>query len=160
MREQRSKFVEKILDTRGGDGDGDKSFTSERQHTAQAFNLHVERRDGRQAEGFGWSHYVGYQWTDAGAHERLVIIFGVRAVEIEGHNLGALVTEIREGQLNGMRELVSRQAMLLEQANPDNEPIISSVKTFPDFEEILKQIKGEDQHEAGPDTGFAARVRR
>ena len=44
-----------------------KSFTSERQHTAQAFNLHVERRDGRRAEGFAWSHYVGYEWTDEGA---------------------------------------------------------------------------------------------
>lgn len=148
MPETKSRFINKILDAKGIEQDGENSFTSERQHTAQAFNLHVERRDGRQTEGFGWSHYVGYQWTDMGEHERLVVVFGVRAVEIEGHNLGVLVKEIREGQLNGIRELASRQTTLLEQANPENEPIISSVKTYPDFEEILKGIKGEDEHDA------------
>ena len=38
------------------------------------------------------------------------MIFGARAIEIEGHNLGVLVDEIREGQLNGIRELVSGQS--------------------------------------------------
>jgi hypothetical protein len=53
------------------------------------------------------------------------------------------VAEIRDGQLNGIRELASRQNTLLEQSNPDNEPIIASVKSYPDIEEILKEIKGE-----------------
>ena len=57
-------------------------------------------KTGARAEGFAWSHYAGYQWTDEGERERLVVIFGGRAVEIEGHNLGVLITEIREGQLN------------------------------------------------------------
>ena len=47
MPEQKSKFLGKILDGKGPSSDEGKSFTSERQHTAQAFNLHVERRDGR-----------------------------------------------------------------------------------------------------------------
>jgi hypothetical protein len=72
-----------------------------------------------------------------------VVIFGTRAVEIEGHNLGALVAEIREGQLNGIKELTTAQATL-KQANAENEPIINSVKTYPDFAEILRDIKGED----------------
>jgi hypothetical protein len=141
MPDTKSRFVERILDGKEPEG---KSFTSERQLTAQAFNLHVERRDGRRAEGFAWSHYAGYQWTDEGSHERLVVVFGARAVEIEGHNLGVLVKEIRDGQLNSIRELASGQKMLLEQANPDSEPIISGVKSYPDFEEILREIKGEE----------------
>ena len=148
MPEARSKFLDKIIEGKTPPLDESKSFTSERQHTAQAFNLHVERRDGRQTEGFAWSHYAGYQWTDLSDRERLVVVFGMRALEIEGTNLGVLVTEIREGQLNSIRELASGQVQLLRQGNPDNQPIISSVKMYPDFEEILKGIKGEDEHDA------------
>jgi hypothetical protein len=99
---------------------------------------------------------VGYQWTDEGSHERLIVVFGMRAVEIDGHNLGVLVSEIREGQLNGIRELASGQKMLLEQRNPDNQPIIASVKSYPEFEDILKAIKGEDERE----TRFTRKLER
>src|SRR5579862_6286229 len=143
---EKSRFLNKILETKDAEPDAAKSYTSERQHTAQAINLHVERRDGRRSEGFAWSHYAGYQWTDLGSHERLVVVFGMRAVEIEGHNLGVLVSEIREGQLNFIRELASGQAKLLEQGNPDNQPIIASVKSYPDFAEVVKEIKGDDEH--------------
>jgi hypothetical protein len=154
MPDTKSKFLGKILDGKGPGTDEGKSFTSERQHTAQAFNLHVERRDGRHSEGFAWSHYAGYQWTDEGSVERLVVLFGERAIEIEGHNLGVLVGEIREGQLNSIKELVTAQATL-KQETADPEPVISSVKTYPDFEEVLKEIKGEDDRE----TGHARRAR-
>jgi hypothetical protein len=144
MPDAKSRTLERILNTSTAGQDDGASFTKERQHTAQAFNLHVERRDGRHAEGFAWSHYVGYQWTDEGNRERLIVIFGERAIEIEGHKLNILTNQIREGQLNGIRELVSRQATLLEHDNPDDQPVIMSVKSYPDFEEILKEIKGED----------------
>src|SRR5580704_776865 len=144
MPDTKSRFLNKILESQSPEPD-DKGYTSERQHTAQAFNLHVERRDGRRSEGFAWSHYAGYQWTDEGSHERLVVVFGMRAVEIEGHNLGLLVTEIREGQLNSIRELASGQAQLLQQSNPDNQPVIESVKSYPDFEDILREIKGDEK---------------
>jgi hypothetical protein len=156
MPEPKSKFLDRILDTRGGDAEAPPAFTKERQHSAQSFNLHVERKDGRRSEGFAWSHYVGYQWTDEGSHERLIVVFGMRAVEIDGHNLGVLVSEIREGQLNGIRELASGQKMLLEQRNPDNQPIIASVKSYPEFEDILKAIKGEDERE----TRFTRKLER
>jgi hypothetical protein len=77
-----------------------------------------------------------------------VVVFGVRALEIEGHNLGVLVDEIREGQLNSIRELASGQKMLLEQGNPDNQPIVANVRSYPDFDEILREIKGEDDDKA------------
>jgi hypothetical protein len=154
---ETKRFLNKILESQSPEPD-DKGYTSERQHTAQAFNLHVERRDGRRTEGFAWSHYAGYQWTDAGSHERLVVIFGMRAVEIEGHNLGVLVNEIREGQLNSIRELASGQVQLLQRGNADNQPVIESVKLYPDFEEVLREIKGEDKRE--PKTRFTERFER
>jgi hypothetical protein len=142
MPETKSKFLKTLLDTKE-EGEA-QSFTKERQHTAQAFNLHVERRDGRHSEGFPWSHYSGYDWKDEGERERLIVLFGVRAIEIEGHHLGILVNEIREGQLNSIRELASRQVTLFENANSDNQPIIASVKSYPEFDKILSEIKGED----------------
>jgi hypothetical protein len=151
MPEAKSRFVERILD--GKNAEDGKAFTSERQLTAQAFNLHVEKRDGRHSEGFAWSHYTGYRWTDGGETETLVVLFGTRAVEIEGHNLKSLVEEIRQGQLNGIKELATAQAML-KQANAESEPVISSVKMYPDFEEMLRELKGDDH-----DTGFVGKVR-
>jgi hypothetical protein len=44
----------------------------------------------------------------------LIVVLGSRAVEIEGHRLGILTNQVREGQINGIQELVSRQAPLLE----------------------------------------------
>jgi hypothetical protein len=146
----QNRFTEALIRNsgRGHADDQDRSFTSERQHAAQAFNLHVERRDGRQKEGFAWAHYLGYQWTDEGSHERLVLMFGARAVEIDGHNLGVLVDEIREGKLNGIKELSGAQALSLQQANPDNQPIITSVRSYPDFDVLMRDLRGgEDDHE-------------
>jgi hypothetical protein len=77
-------------------------------------------------------------------------------VEIEGHNLKVLVEGIRDGQLNGIRELAAAQAALLRQANPDNEPIIDSVKCYPEFDELLKEIKGENDDKGR----FARRIER
>ena len=61
MPETKNKsFAEEFLkNTVRGDADSERSFTAERQLTAQAFNLHVEYRDGRRSEGFAWSHYGG-----------------------------------------------------------------------------------------------------
>jgi hypothetical protein len=135
----RSKVLGKILDAR----EDDKAYAKERQHTAQAFSLHVEWMDGRRAEGFAWAHYTGYLWADDGDAERLILIFGARAVEIEGHNLAPIVGEIREGKLNLIREMNSSRRMLLGHSNPAGEPIISAIHTFPDMREILSDIKGE-----------------
>lgn len=143
MPEAQSRFLKKII--AGKDtAEEQKAFTSERQHTAQAFTLHVEWKDGRRAEGFAWAHYLGYRWSDNGDAERLLLIFGERAIEIEGHNLAELVTEIRDGQLNSIREMPSSRQMVLGASNPENEPIIMAIHSYPDVEEIFREIKGED----------------
>jgi hypothetical protein len=152
--EKQSPFLRKIMNERSDLPEENAPYTSERQLTAQAFNLQAEKRDGRHSEGFPWSHYAGCKWSDEGKHERLVILFGSRALEIEGHNLRDLVDEIREGKLNGVKEMVTSQAALKE-ANADEAPIINNISMYPDFEEILKEIKGEPEHDAG----FARKVR-
>ena len=152
-------FLSKVLKRGDGAATEEKAaFTSERQLTAQAFNLHVEKRNGVHAEGFAWSHYVRYKWTDEGTHERLAILLGgAGAVEIEGHNLGALVNEIRECKLNGIQEMISAQAAL-KQADDDDAPIISNVRMYPDFEDLLQDIKGEGKDAA--QGGFTKRITR
>lgn len=152
MPEAQSKYLKEIL----GESDGQKAFTSERQHTAQAFTLHVEWKDGRKTEGFAWAHYLGYRWTDNGETEKLVLVFGERAIEIEGHNLGLLVDDIREGKLNSIKELSSSKQMLLK-ANPTGEPVISAIRSFPDLDEILMDIKGEKH---GNKAGHAGKLQR
>jgi hypothetical protein len=154
MPEQKSQFLRKLLNEKGDLPEEQAPFTTERQLTAQAFNLQAEKRDGRHSEGFPWSHYAGCKWSNEGEQERLVILFGGRALEIHGHNLRDLVDEIREGKLNSIQEMVTSQATLKE-ANADKDPIIREIRMYPDFEEILKEIKGEPEH----DTGFARKVR-
>jgi hypothetical protein len=153
MPEARSRVVHKILEQTG---EAARSYTKERQLSAQSFTLHVERGDGKSAEGFSWSHYVGHHWTRDEGRERLVMLFGQRAVEVEGRNLGALVESLREGQLSGIRELPGSKVALLRQANPDDEPIIESVRCYPEFDEILKEIKGENDDKAR----FTRRIER
>lgn len=136
----RSKVLDKILEPR----EDEKSYAKERQHTAQAFNLHVEWKDGRRAEGFPWALYSGYSWADDADKERLILLFGARAIEIEGHNLAPIVGEIREGKLNLIRELNSSKRTLLTHSNPADEPIISAIHAFPTVNEILCEIKGEN----------------
>jgi hypothetical protein len=128
--------------------DWPKSSARERQLTAQAINLHVDFIDGRRAEGFAWAHYVGYEWQDESGEERLTVLFGPRAVEIFGKNLGALIDDIREGRLNRIRELPGARRKQLEADNPDNEPVIRAIKVYPDFRAMLEEIKGEydEQH--------------
>jgi hypothetical protein len=153
MPEEKSQFLRKLLNEKGDLPEDNVPYSSERQLTAQAFNLLAEKRDGRHSEGFPWSHYSGCKWSDEGEHERLVILFGTRALEILGYNLRDLLEEIREGKLNRITEMVTSQAALRE-ANADKGPIILSIRMYPDFEEALKEIKGEEH-----DAGFARKVR-
>ena len=149
---EKSRFLERILDPKSPDEA--KGFTAERQHTAQAFDLQVEKRDGRWSEGFPWHHYSGRKWTDEGSHERLVIFFSGRAVEILGHNLKPLIDQLREGRLTGVTEMLTSHAVL-SRAEGSAETIINNVEMYPDAEEILKEIKGDDGH----DTGFVGKMR-
>lgn len=143
MPEEKSQFLKKLLKDGEAQETGRLAFTNERQVTAQAFDLQVEGRDGRWSEGFPWHHYSGRRWTDEGSHERLVILFTGRSVEILGYNLKPLLEHLREGRLTGLSETLTPQVELALLAG-SRETVITSVKTFPDFEEVLNEIKGDD----------------
>jgi hypothetical protein len=153
MPETRSRVVHKILEQ---SGEAAKSYTKERQLSAQALSLQVEHRDGLSAEGFSWSYYKGHRWKNESGRETLVVWFDDRVIEVEGRNLKPLVDSIRDGQLNGIRELSGSQAALLRQSNPDDEPIIENVRCYPEFDELLKEIKGENDDKAR----FTRRIER
>jgi len=157
MHETKSRLLNRILESKDAEQDAARSFTSERQHAAQAFALHVDFRDGLASEGSAWSHFARYRWADLGEHERLRVIFGPTCVmEILGHNLGKLVASIREGQLNGLREMSSAETALALHEGSE-EPVILRVSAYPDFDKFFEAVRqGEEEHEPG----FAGKVRR
>ena len=152
-----SNFVKHLLEEKEPEPDR-KSFTKERQHTAQAFALHLDYRDNRSSEGVAWSHFARYKWHDLGSHERLRVVFGgVCGLEITGHNLKQLEAELRSGQLNGIKETVSGK-IALGKSEGTTEPLITGVKAYPDFDALFESLirEGEeDEHE----TGHAGRIR-
>lgn len=156
MHEGQSRAIRDIL----GEKPQDKGYTSERQHAAQSFNLHIDKRGGLHSEGFCWSQYVRYRWTDEGDQERLVILMGMAgAIEIEGHNLGLVVNDIRECKLNGLPETLTAE-IELKRATGYGGAIISSVKMYPDFDELFQEIKGDGKGDARGHSGFSSRVGR
>jgi len=159
MPETKSRFLSNIIEGKGPDSEDQTSaYTKERQQTAQAFALHVDYRDGLSSEGVAWSHFGRYQWRDFGTHESLRIIFGgMCGLEITGHNLQALVTDVRSGQLNGIKEMLSGQVALGKTESVE-EAIITSINAYPNFDVLFEELKKEgqeEQHEAG----HAGRVR-
>jgi len=156
--ETKSAFLNKILEAKDADPDAAKSYSSERQHTAQAFSLQADYRDGMASEGVAWSQFARYRWADLGEHERLRAVFGpLCAIEILGHNLAVVQEEIREGKLNRIREMTTgeRKAALQDGSK---EPIILSVAFYPEFDKFFESVReaGEEHHEPG----FAGKVKR
>ena len=90
------------------------------------------------------SGYSDYEWTDEGETEQLVLLFGMRAVLIEGELLGDVVALFREGRLNQIQEMTHREVQQLRQHNPERKPIITRVTVEPDMQLILSAIRGEE----------------
>jgi hypothetical protein len=159
MPETQTHFLKKVLKEKGTEpNENTSSYTKERQHAAQAFALHVDYRDGLSSEGVAWSHFGRYHWRDFGSHERLRIIFGgMCGLEITGHNLQSLLTDVRSGQLNGIKEMLSGQVMLGKPENV-NDPLITSVNAYPNFDVLFEELKKEGQEEER-EAGHAGRVR-
>ena len=155
MSESKQKsFAETLLKNTGRgltaqNDDTETASTKERQHAAQAFGLRIKFKDGRRTQGFSWAHYGGSEWADEGDHETITLIFGISVLTVVGFNLSVLIRSIDEGQLKAIRELSSVQADALRNQNPDNEPIIIRVQCDPPFKDIVKAMKGEDEHETG-----------
>lgn len=137
--------LEQIL----GRDDADKAFTTERQPSAQSFAINLETAGGREAEQVGWSHYYRSRWRDSGEMETLSLLFGEDVlIEIEGFNLRPLVSEIRECRLSGISEMSSAEVRL-RRASGTSDPIIAAVRAYPEFDEIIRRIKGARHGKSG-----------
>jgi hypothetical protein len=146
-------FAETFLKDAHREGD---DVDKERQHGITAFTLRVKYRNGRRIEAFAWSHYAGYQWTAlADGQERLTLLFGTRAVIIEGCRLESLLREINEGRRRTIAEMTEPEARLALAEGERDKPVVSRISVKPDFEEIVKEIAGEEH-----DTGFVGKIRR
>lgn len=148
----KPRALERIL----GRDEDTKSFASERQLTAQAFALHLDFKDGRESENVSWSHFRRARWRDDGDIERLFVLFAEDILVIEGFNLKPLEDEVRECKLNRISEM-SPQEAALKRASGATEPIISTISLYPDLEEILMEIKGENSRGK---SSYAGRIQR
>jgi hypothetical protein len=155
---ERELFAERVLGVnklpRGKD-EPRAAAVGERQPTAQAFTLTVAFKDGRRARGFAMSHYSDYEWTDEGEAEKLVILFGDRALTVEGELLEGVVSLLQEGRLTHLQEMTHREVQSLKQHNPDRKPIVTRATVEPDLQLILGAIRGEE----GDETRYPRRVK-
>jgi hypothetical protein len=122
----------------------------------QAFSIRADFRDGRRKRALAWSHFTDYQWKDHGDHEELEIIFGDRILTIKGHNLMVLGRQIDEGKLKSFEEELTARITQAQGHPPDNEALVTSVEIYPEFDELLKEIRGESDDKQQ----FARRVQR
>ena len=90
------------------------------------------------------SGYSDYEWTDEGEMEQLVLLFGMRAIPVEGELLGNVVALFREGRLIQIQEMTHREVQQLREHNPESKPIITRVTVLPDMQVILSAIRGEE----------------
>ncbi len=101
--------------------------------------------------------YRGYQWLDSeDGTERIAILFGERVLEVEGHRLELLLRDIDDMRRRHLVELTERDATLAFNTPQENEPVITRIRSYPEFGELLAQIKGENPRE----TRFTERVKR
>lgn len=137
-------FAERLMGKAKGAEEPRSGATGERQLSALAFSLEVVFKDGRRARGFAMSGYSDYEWTDEGEMEQLVLLFGMRAITVEGELLGSVVALLREGRLMQIQEMTHREVQQLREHNPENKPIITRVTVEPDMQLILSAIRGEE----------------
>jgi hypothetical protein len=138
------RFTARNTEIRGDDADG---ITREHQANVQAFALSVVFKDHRKRQTFAWSMYSGHEWTDDGTIETIVVLFGERGCKVRGYRLAALDRELSLGKRAAIREHTRAQAESLLVAEGE-EPIIISIETFPEFDEMLAHIRGES-HDNG-----------
>lgn len=145
-----------------------RAFIVEREGAAQSFCVSVGFRDGRDVEGFAMSLYVRHKWIARSAKlERLVLLFSVGAIYIEGRDLQRGLDALEEGKLKRIQEQDSNEIAAIKARNADvrkaedREPIVSRAVVSPSFEslleseenlvEIARVIKEDYVHNGGSD---------
>jgi hypothetical protein len=152
MPETKS-FAETVLKktTVSEDREWRRAFTLERQETAQAFNLRIWFRNGRQAQALHWSHYLGDEYRDDGGEwESLTLLFGDRVVRIRGEHFKRLLDGLDDGKLRILQEQDGNEVKAIRAHNldkrlaSDKETIIAEIEVLPPFETLAAALEGGD----------------
>lgn len=149
-----------------------RAFLVEREGAAQAHCVSVRSPDGRSVEGFAMSLYVRHKWLDRNSRlEKLVLLFSVGAIYIEGQDLQRGLDALEEGKLKRIQVQDGNEIAAIKSRNADvrkaedKEPIVSRAVVSPSFEslleseenlvEIAKVIKEDYAHHGGSDKELA-----
>jgi len=140
---------------RNGAADNDdlpEGMVREHQSNAQAFALTLICKDQRRRPTLPWAMYAGHEWTDDGDMERIVAFFGERGCVIKGFRFQMLDREMSMGKRASIREHTKAQVESMLGGEGD-EPIIVSIEVFPETQELMAMLKGENDddkhHHAG-----------
>ena len=144
-----------------------KGFGGDNAGSLNPFCLSLRRSDGRESEGPSMSLFAWHYWIDDGGPvERLVLIFSVGGIYVEGvHMKRQLNVLIEEGKLKYIQqhnsaEIEAIRAHNLDKRKPeDKEPIVRRILVTPDIMTRLKSdenlaaiaaaMKGEENGEDG-----------
>jgi hypothetical protein len=113
---------------------------------ANPISLSLRTKDGRQIDGLSMSLYECHHWVDDGGPiDRLVLIFSVGGVYVEGNHLKRQVEALlEEGRLKRIQEHDSAEieairAHNLGQRKPEEkEPVVLRILVTPDIETRLR----------------------
>jgi hypothetical protein len=146
---ERESFAERLLGNRTPkDPEEPRSAVAgERQPMAESHTVTAIFKEGRRRRGFAMAHYSDYEWTEAGNGERLVVLFGNRALTIEGELLDGVILLLETGRLTHVQELTQREVESLRRDNPGRKPIVTRLTVEPELQDMLSAIKGEEADE-------------
>ena len=158
-------FVRKVMGTQPGQisnvEEWRKGFGGDNAGGANPFSLSLRFKDGRQLDGFSMSLYARHHWIDGGGRvERLVLVFSIGGVYVEGQHLKREIEALlEEGKLKRIQEHNSAEIAAIQSHNLDRrkpeekEPIVLRIIVSPSIEtllesdetlaEIAKAVKGE-----------------
>lgn len=129
----------------GDTDDARRAFWIDNAGTGAPFSLSVRFKDGRVAEGFSLALYTRHQWLDSGGKwERLLLLFSIGGIYLEGRFLQKGLDALEEGKLKRIREQTETEIKLFERYNLDvrerdkKEPIVARVVISPKVEQLIE----------------------
>lgn len=143
-----ARTARNVVDEQEGTDPSD-SATRERQGNSDAFSLEVKFKDGRRKQTFPWALYAGHEWTDEEGMECLTVLFGMRVLIIRGYNFELLNRDLAMGKLTSIRQHNSHQVQLLTNENAENIPVIVEVEAYPNYRQIVAELKGDNERDTG-----------
>jgi hypothetical protein len=125
-------------------------FGGDNASGANPFSLSLRPKNGRQIDGLSMSLFVCHHWIDdGGSMDRLVLVFSVGGVYVEGIHLKRQVEALlEEGKLKRIQEHDSAEIEAIRAHNLDKrkpeekEPIVLRILVTPDIETRLRS----DEH--------------